>query len=225
VAENVSWLVAFMLISALSARLGDQTLATQTYAMQVANVVMLFGLAVGLANEILVGHLVGAGQLRQARAMSLRHLRLGLVWTLGVALLAALAAPALLPLFSRDPVVVQAAVGLVWVGLLLEPGRSFNLILINALRASGDTRFPLWAGLCSQWGVMALGAWWLGTVLGFGLAGVWAAFVVDEWLRGLLMLWRWRGRRWWRHARRAGQQARRARGPSAGAPRPAQATG
>ncbi len=203
VVENISWFAAFMLITALSARLGDQTLATQTYAMQVANVVMLFGLSVGLANEIWVGRLVGAGALRQAHGLCLQHMKLGLWWTLAVAAVAALAPPWLLRLFSSDPVVVQGGTVLVVLGLLLEPGRSFNLILINALRASGDTRFPMWVGLCSQWGVMALGAWLLGTVLGWGLLGVWAAFIVDEWVRGLLMLWRWQGAHWRQHARRA----------------------
>src|SRR6202012_2584433 len=87
-------------------------------------------------------------------------------------------------------------------GLLLEPGRRFNRILINALRASGDSRFPLAAGLISQWGIMLSGAWLLGTPFGLGVVGVWVALIADEWLRGLYMLQRWRRGRWLKQARR-----------------------
>jgi Na+-driven multidrug efflux pump len=47
------------------------------------------------------------------------------------------------------------------------------------------------------------GSWLLGTALGFGLTGVWCAFIIDEWLRGLLLLRRWRRHRWVRAAVRS----------------------
>ncbi|MDC8786465.1 MATE family efflux transporter [Roseateles koreensis] len=207
VLENVSWFGAFMLITALSARMGESQLATQTYVMQLANVVMLGGVAMGLANEILVGRLVGAGRLEQAYAVCLRHMRTGLVWTMVIAALAALLGPRLLALLTADAEIQRVGATLVMLGLLLEPGRSFNLIMINALRACGDARYPAGVGMLSQWGVMAFGAWLLGTHFGLGLVGVWCAFIVDEWLRGLLMLQRWRSRRWMSLAHRARAQS------------------
>ncbi|MNP65398.1 hypothetical protein D3C76_1609850 [compost metagenome] len=39
-------------------------------------------------------------------------------------------------------------------------------------------------------------AYILGVHLGIGLFGIWIAFTVDEWLRGLIMLLRWRSRAW-----------------------------
>ena len=76
------------------------------------------------------------------------------------------------------------------------PPLNFSMIVINSLRATGDARFPLYAGLLSQWCVMALGGWLLGTWFGFGLVGVWCAFLIDEWFRGLAMQHRWKKRRW-----------------------------
>ena len=137
----------------------------------------------------------------------LANMRLGLIVTVGVALVFAVVGPWALRLFTNDPQIVSLGRTLILLGLLLEPGRSFNLIIINALRASGDSRFPLIAGLISQWGIMLLGSWLLGTVLGFGLVGVWVAMILDEWLRGLFMLQRWRGGRWLKHARRVQAEA------------------
>jgi len=207
VLENISWFASFMVITALTARMGERTLATQAYVMQIASIEMLACLSIGIGNEIIVGRLVGAGRFEEARVQCLANMRLGLIVTAAVACVFALVAPSVLRLFTSDPQIISLGRTLILLGLLLEPGRSFNLIIINALRASGDSRFPLIAGLISQWGVMLFGAWLLGTWLGLGLVGVWVALIADEWLRGLFMLQRWRGRGWLRHAHRARAQA------------------
>jgi Na+-driven multidrug efflux pump len=74
-------------------------------------------------------------------------------------------------------------------------------VVINALRATGDARYPVAAGVLSMIVVMAGGAWLLGVHWGLGLAGVWWAYTADEWLRGLLMAARWHWRGWVPHAR------------------------
>jgi putative MATE family efflux protein len=205
--ENISWFASFMIITALTARMGERMLATQAYTMQIAQIEMLACLSIGIGNEIVVGRLIGAGRFEDARRQCLANMRLGLIVTAGVAIVFAVIAPAALRQFTDDPQIVSLGRTLILLGLLLEPGRSFNLILINALRAAGDSRFPLAAGLISQWGIMLFGAWLLGTHMGFGLVGVWAALILDEWLRGLYMLQRWRRGRWLKHARRVQAEA------------------
>ena len=189
--------------------MGERMLATQAYTMQIAQIEMLACLSIGIGNEIIVGRLIGAGRFEDARRQCLANMRLGLIVTAGVAIVFALTAPWALQLFTDDPQIVALGRTLILLGLLLEPGRSFNLIIINALRASGDSSFPLFAGLLSQWGIMLFGAWLLGTHLGFGLIGVWAALILDEWLRGLFMLQRWRRGRWLKHAKRVQAEAAR----------------
>ena len=44
--------------------------------------------------------------------------------------------------------------------------------------------------------VTAGGSWLLGVHFGLGVAGVWIAYALDEWLRGLTMAARWFGRGW-----------------------------
>ncbi len=214
-AENGAYRLAFMVSIGVAGALGAQALATHAYASQVMHLVLLFGLATGLSVEIVVGHLIGAGRLHEAHRLVRRALARGLAVSLAVALLAALAGPWLMRGFTQDAEIVAAAVTLLWWTVLLEPGRTFNLVVINGLRAAGDARYPVVVGVVSMAVVLAGGSWFFGLVLGWGLPGVWLAYAADEWLRGLLMWRRWAQHRWVPHARASRRRLAQARSAQA----------
>ncbi|MDN3544857.1 MATE family efflux transporter [Kinneretia asaccharophila] len=200
-AENIAYRLAYMVSIAVAGTLGASALAAHSYASQLMYFVLLPGLATGFAAEIVVGHLIGAGRLHEAHRLVRRALARGLLISVVVATLAALASPWLLRQFSTDAGIVSAGVTLMWLTVLLEPGRTFNLVVINALRAAGDARYPVMVGAGSMLLVLAGGSWLLGHVLGWGLVGLWIAYAADEWLRGLLMWRRWATQGWVPHAR------------------------
>jgi putative MATE family efflux protein len=202
-AENAAYRLAFLVSVAVVGQLGTTALATHAYTQQVIVVVLLFGLATGLSVEVVVGHQVGAGRLHEAHALVKRALWRGLAVSVAVATGAALLGPGLMRLFTQDAAIAASAVTLLWWTVLLEPGRTFNLVVINALRATGDARYPVQVGAASMAVVLAGGSWLLGSEagLGLGLVGVWIAYAADEWLRGLLMWRRWLRLQWVPHAR------------------------
>lgn len=210
-AENIAWRMAFMTSIAAVAQLGAHALATHAYTMQLLHVILMFSLAIGFAVEILVGHMVGAGELHAAHKLVRRSLALGFVVAFLVAGSFALAGPWLLGRFTSDPEIVTMGATLLWWTVLVEPGRTFNLVVINALRAAGDARYPVIAGAASMALVLAGGSWFLGVHLGWGLVGVWIAYAADEWIRGLLMWRRWATLGWLPHARAAHRKLRRAK--------------
>lgn len=202
-AENIAWRLAFMVSVATAAQLGATALATQAYVLQVMGAVMMYSIASGLAVEIVVGYCIGAGLCRQAHQVVRRALVRGILVSLLMAALAALCARWLLGCFSDDQTILATGTVLLWLTVLLEPGRTFNLVVINALRAAGDARFPVLAGALSMLFVLAGGSYLLGVVLGWGLPGIWLAYAADEWIRGLIMWRRWQSLAWVAHARRA----------------------
>jgi putative MATE family efflux protein len=200
-AENLCWRLAFMVSVAAAGTLGAKALATHAYVMQIMFFVLLFGLASAFAVEIVVGHMIGAGKFHDAFGLVKRAMARCLVVSLALALTGALASQWLLSWFTADPEILATGATLLWITVVLEPGRTFNLVVINALRAAGDARYPVIAGAGSMLVVLAGGSWLLGVHLGWGLPGIWVAYAADEWLRGLLMWRRWATLGWVKHAR------------------------
>ena len=214
-AENIAYRLALMASIAAAGVLGAKALATHAYAQQLMHFILLFGLATGFGAEIVVGHLVGAGRLHEAHRLVRRALARGLVVSVCVALAAALLARPLLGLFSEDEQILATGATLLWLTVLLEPGRTFNLVVINALRAAGDARYPVAVGAVSMALVLAGGSWLLGIHLGLGLPGLWIAYAADEWIRGLLMWRRWARHDWVPAARATHRRLRASRSPDA----------
>jgi putative MATE family efflux protein len=207
-AENIAYRTAYTVSMAAVAKLGSAALATQAYVQQISVAALMFGVTAGVTVEILVGHAIGAGRLREAHVLVKRSLARALLIAVVATSLVALAGRPLLHLFSADPAVLDMGVQLLWWTVLLEPGRTFNLVVVNALRAAGDVRFPVMAGAVSMVLVLAGGTWLLGVHLGWGLVGVWLAYAADEWLRGLVNWRRWARQAWVPHARQARRRVR-----------------
>jgi putative MATE family efflux protein len=196
VGENLSYWLALMLVTSFASRMGETHIAAFAYSRQVSLWVILFIGSVGLATEILVGHRIGAGDFERARRELIVSLRKGFALALMAGSLVAAIAPYALAPFTNDAAVLAAAVTLQRVDILVNLGRVFNVVIVYGLRATGDSRFPLLIGLGSMWGVWVPLAWLFGVHLGVGLPGLYIGMIVDEWLRGLLNLGRWRRGGW-----------------------------
>lgn len=205
--ENMSWWVSMMVITSFAARMGGDSLATMTYTMNVQRLVILFSLALGLGTEILIGRLIGAGEFEEAYRQVLRSVRTGLLIATGAILIVVVFAAPLMGIFSHNETIIAGGVLLLRLSIIYEPGRVFNIVIINALRATGDARFPLQIAACSQWLLSVPLCWFFGITLGWGLTGIWIAMMFEEWLRGLIMYRRWIRRDWLKFAHRSRDQA------------------
>jgi putative MATE family efflux protein len=203
---DAAYRIAFMMSLSSAAKLGVAALATQAYVLQSLRYVLLVSLAIGWACEIMVGHMIGSGQFRMAHQLVRKSLRNGLLASGALALTVALAAPWLMRVFTRDPDVIRAAQTLLWISLALETGRVFNLVVLGALRSTGDVIFPIAAAIASLILVLGVGSVVLGQM--YGLVGIWIAYAADEWIRGSLMFWRWEAHGWVSHARAIQQRLR-----------------
>jgi Na+-driven multidrug efflux pump len=204
---NLGWFSAFMVVTALIAQLGATALATMACVFSVARFVIILGVSLGMATEILVGRRVGRGDFEGAYRVPLRSLGGGFAVVCAAVVPVAFAGPRLLRALNPDPAVVWGGAALLLMGLVLEPGRVFNLVVGSALRATGDARAPFLLTMFSMWCVWIPLSWLLGLRLALGLPGFWLAMIADEWLRGIVLWVWWRRRRWLVHAQRSKESA------------------
>lgn len=176
--------------------LGTAALASRQYANAISHYVFLCSLALGMSTAILVGRLVGARRADDAYRQALESLKWGLAITVVVDVAAILLRERLAGLFTDNGDIIQVTAQLIVLGLLLETGRCFNLVLVSALRAAGDATFTVYMGILSMACMSLPLGYFLVFKLNMGLPGVWLAVSADEWLRGISMWLRWKSRAW-----------------------------
>jgi len=194
--ENLLWMAQYMVAFGFVASMGEASLSVQTIYFQITLLILLCGASISVANEVIVGHLVGASEFNEAYTRTFRALRLGVFITLVVVLIAYALKYQIMDALNLNENLRAIMLPLFTLSIFLEAGRTFNIVIVNALRASGDAKFPLVTGLIFMWGLSLPLGYFLGIYLGWGIVGVWIGFCADEWLRGLANTWRWRSKKW-----------------------------
>lgn len=180
--------------------LGAASLAAKNYANNISMFTYLFAFAIGMGTAIIVGRLVGANEQTAAYHRVWKSVR----WASGVTLVAVVLVivfrQPLMGMFTDDEEIIRLGVNVLLLSIVLETGRTINIILVNSLRATGDAKYPLWIGMGSMVAMsLPLGYFFI-FELDLGLAGIWLAIAADEWLRAFIMFFRWKSRAWEQHA-------------------------
>lgn len=201
--ENLSWHTQYMFMTGVVASMGALQLATQGIYFQIIQVLMLLTASIGMGTELLVAHYTGAMRLDLANKQLIRSVIIGEVVTFFLTFSMPLGTGALLiGIFTNNQEVLLLASTLFLLTVFEEPGRILNIIIINSLRATGDTKFPMVMAIISMWGVAVPLGCYLGLHLEMGLLGVWIGFTADEWIRGIAMVFRWKSGAWKESAKR-----------------------
>jgi putative MATE family efflux protein len=194
--EQLSYNASQMVITYFVAQLGTIAITTKVYTQNVMMFIFLFSIAIGQGTQILIGHMIGAGRIEDAYERAIKSLRISIFISLMMAGIVYLVAKPFLGIFTDNASIIESGTFLLLLTIILEPGRAFNLVMISSLRAAGDVKFPVYIGIIVMWGIGVTFGWFFGIYLGLGLIGIWIAFIADEWLRGVLMLRRWKQRHW-----------------------------
>lgn len=194
--EHLAHITSQLMITTFVTSLGATAIVTRIYSAQVTSFIVIFTSAICQGTQILVSRLVGARDEDGAYKQGWRSLGVAIIIVLTMATLCNIAGRWVLDFFTDDPEVIRIGRQLLLISYLLEVGRAMNMIIIASLRAAGDVRFPVYMGIIFMWGLSMPAAYLFGIALEFGLIGIYFGYVLDEWVRGLLMMYRWRSKRW-----------------------------
>ena len=194
--EHLAWNVGQLMIVAMVNIMGTTIIASRTYLMLISSFTMTLSIALGQGTAIQVGHLVGAGEIKEVYHKCLKSLKIAFIFAFVTTSLVFLFRKPIMSIFTTNPDILKASLKIFPLMILLEMGRVFNIVIINSLHAAGDIKFPMFMGITCVFSVAVLFSYLFGISLGWGLAGIWLANAMDEWIRGLAMYFRWKSKKW-----------------------------
>ncbi len=175
---------------------GPEAVNAKVYSASLVSLSMVFSNSAAMATQISTGHLVGAGKEDAAFKRVFTTLKISLPVTIGMSTLNWLLSPHTLRFFTDNETVIKYASTIMLIDIVIEIGRCLNMTFISSLKAAGDYMFPLFVGLGMMWGIGATVGYVMSTVVGIGVAGVFIGTASDEFLRGLVSMWRWSKQKW-----------------------------
>ncbi|SNU04064.1 putative efflux protein, MATE family [Prevotellaceae bacterium MN60] len=194
--ENISYNLSQVVITIFINQISNEALAARTYCANMIMFVYLFCLSITQGGDILIGHLVGQQRHQAAYILGNYFFRWSMVITITGSIVLALSGHSLLSAFTNNQEIIQMGVWVLVVDVFLEIGRTANIFASSTLRATGDTVYPFIVGVIFQWSVAVGLSYFIGIPLGYGLVGMWIGFTLDESIRGVILMRRWRSGKW-----------------------------
>ena len=171
----------------------------RSYAMQITNFSYCAGAALAHANAILAGWRIGADRIDECNRGTRKAALLGVLIGAGSATVFALLGRPLVSLFTDDPAMIELVSILLTIDIALEVGRCLNLVYGVALKTSGDAVYPMIIAVVFAFLCAAGGTWFFGIRLGWLAIGAYAAMALDECVRAVFMVLRWKSGKWKKH--------------------------
>lgn len=194
--ENMSYSFSQVVITYLINILGNNALATRTYTVNIVMFVYLFAIAMAQGGAISIGHLVGQNKIRAAYLLGKFVMRISILVSLILSCIWAVFGHTIFSMLTDNEEIVRLGVTILMIDILVEIGRAVNIYATNALRSAGDVNFPFYLGVVVQWTVSVGLSYLLGIYWGWGLVGMWIAFLLDENIRAIVFVKRWNSMKW-----------------------------
>lgn len=194
--ENISYCLSQVVITYFINEISNEALAARTYCHNMIMFVYLFCLSITQGGDILVGHLVGQQRHQAAYVLGNYFFRWSMIITLTGSIMLAITGENILSAFTDNEEIIKMGVWVLFIDIFLEVGRTSNIFAGSTLRATGDVVYPFVIGVIFQWSVAVGVSYVIGIPLGFGLVGMWIGFALDENIRGVILMRRWRSGKW-----------------------------
>ncbi|MDD3211664.1 MATE family efflux transporter [Bacteroides graminisolvens] len=194
--EQLSYSSSQVVITYFINVLGTEALAARTYSVNIIMFSFLFCIAIAQGGAICIGHLIGEKRPHAAFLLGKYVMKKSVLITVCLSLITALMGPFIFGWLTTNEQIIRMGVTILAIDVILEIGRPINIFATNALRAAGDVNYPFYLGLVVMWSVAVGCGYLFGIHWGWGLAGMWVAFLLDENIRGIVFVRRWYGMKW-----------------------------
>ncbi|CAM3422177.1 MATE family efflux transporter [Paenibacillus lupini] len=180
--------------------LGTYAIATNAISGSLANVLQIPSNALAITTITVIGQCIGQQNIEDARKFTRSFLWLSAACLLFMTIIMIPLFYPLVGLFHPPAEIVDDILIISLINALMQVVFwSISFIMPSALRAAGDSKFTSVVSLLSMWLFRIVLGYLLAIVFDFGIIGVWVAMNLEWGVRGMIFLWRFRGKKWYRH--------------------------
>ncbi len=197
--ESLSYQASQLIILIVINSYGTDIVNVKTYASMLAMVTYLITESISLSMQVVIGELFGRGDIDSAKKKVWQTLILGVITSTLIAFIWVIFSDPCFRMFDIvDKELLDIAKKVMICDLVLEVGRAFNIIFVRTMQTSGDVLFPTVLSVIFCWVVAVGGSFILGSksILGYGIIGVWVAMALDECMRAIIFLIRFKSGKW-----------------------------
>jgi multidrug resistance protein, MATE family len=181
----------FAAVTALIGTLGPLPLAGHEIALNCVSFTFMVPFAISAAASVRVGQAVGRGSPHQAAAAGWTAIAFGGAFMLAMSGVLVAVPARIAGSFTRDPLVIAAAVPLLLVGAAFQFFDGLQITATGALRGAGNTHAGLIVQLIGYWVVgLPLGVW-LGFHQKMGAVGLWLGLCAGLMIAGVALITVW----------------------------------
>ncbi|MGX6993816.1 MATE family efflux transporter [Vagococcus penaei] len=194
--ENLSYTASQVVVTMIVASLGPNMLIAKSYVTAITQFVYLIAASLSQGNQIMIGRNVGAKEFDRAYNRGMRTVIIAIICTAVISVITWFAIVPIMHIFTYNEEIIAIAKIIFLIDIFLEIGRTINMAMVGSLNAAGDVKFPLICSLVVLWVISLPFSYLLALPLHMGLVGVWLAYTIDEGLRAVFMIKRWRSGIW-----------------------------
>ena len=201
--NDLSWGVAFSMYSVILGHLGNDAVAANSLVVVVRNITTTFCFAAASSGGVLLGNVLGSGDMAKARDYASHMMRLTVITGAVGGVLVLVSIPAVLRFASLSDTAMQYLKNMLLINSYYIMGAAVNTSLIaGVFRAGGDTKFGM---ICDT-----IDMWCYAVPLGFFAAFVlklpvmWVSFLLctDEFVKWPWVLKRYFSGKWMKNITR-----------------------
>ena len=176
--------------------LGTNVYAAHQISLNILNLTYSPAQAFGITASTLMGQSLGAKNEQLARMYTRMCQRIGFVIAIGMSLFIFFGSKTLAEFYSTEPEIIRNTMIALTIVAFIQPFQSHQLITSGALRGAGDTVWPLIAIFVGSIVIRVSLGYIFVNIIGLGLAGAWYAVFIDQFIRWLIILFRFKSGKW-----------------------------
>lgn len=193
--EQIVTCGAQIMSTKIVAPLGTVAIAANSLSVTAESLCYMPGYGIGTAATTLIGQSIGAGRKDLTKRLGWLTTGFGMLVMTGSGILLFILAPFMIGMLTPDEAIRELGTSILRIEAFAEPMYAASIVASGVFRGAGDTFVPSCMNFFSMWAVRIP----LSAILSvrYGLEGVWVAMCVELCVRGMIFLFRLKGKRWY----------------------------